>query len=882
MFFLVHAAIGLFSNASGQIDRPVEIGKEQIHNFVTLPLMFDFRPRHILIFLILLLCGMTANAQQELLVRGRVTEFGTNDGMPYVNVYLSGTLSGTITDFEGYYTLRTTTFRDSLTARYLGYKPKSKKVRKTDNTQTIDFQLVKDSKILEGVVIHPGVNPAIRIVQNALDNKKKYNKESLANIHYKSYTKTEADIDNMTKNIRKWKIFKPIVTMYDSMDVLAGDSKANLPVYFSEVVSDVYYQKEPRKKRENVKAIRINFVGKKDGSAASQLTGSDFDNYNFYSENVEVLKKPFLSPLADNAMTFYHYYLIDSVMIGKDFCYKINVVPKNSQDAVFKGYVWIADSTWVVKQIDLEIPKEANFNLVERVHIQQELVPTEAGPWMPARTRILIDYIDITEHFVSMVLKVYQNCSDYVVNQPMPADYFSNVNQFAEDALLKTPATWDTLRTEKLTRLEEMNFNVIDTIRMIPVVKQSVNTLYFLFMGYYTIGPLDFGHYVNLYSYNSYEGDRVRLGFRTNDKFSKDWIFRGYGAYGFRDMAWKYNIQLERIVARFPWTKVGIQYRDDIERVGSSFDFAGGQSIGNANNILYTTSYAFGDLRQFVRKNEARGWAERELKHGFTQRITFQNIRTFPLFPFSFGSDPFSIFQQKNYSITELLFDTRISMGDLFIQNGNERMAFGVSKKPVFDFNYTLGIKQLFGSDFQYHKVSLSVTQRMKWGIIGTTTYVLTAGKVFSQVPYNLIQIHRGNETPFFSSNAFNLMNYSEFVSDEFLEAHIQHYFMGLLFNRIPLIKKLHLREVLSSNAAYGNLSSNNQSFNQNNHFSELNKMPYVELGAGVTNILDVLRFDFIYRATYIDDQYVQRYQAQNPGFSIHNWGIKLSLQFML
>ena len=125
-------------------------------------------------------------------------------------------------------------------------------------------------------------------------------------------------------------------------------------------------------------------------------------------------------------------------------------------------------------------------------------------------------------------------------------------------------------------------------------------------------------------------------------------------------------------------------------------------------------------------------------------------------------------------------------------------------------------------------------------------------------------------------------MNYSEFVSDEFLEAHIQHYFMGLLFNRIPLIKKLHLREVLSSNAAYGNLSSNNQSFNQNNHFSELNKMPYVELGAGVTNILDVLRFDFIYRATYIDDQYVQRYQAQNPGFSIHNWGIKLSLQFML
>ncbi len=844
--------------------------------------MFVYRPRNLIVFLFILLPGITVYAQQELLMKGRVTEYGTNDGMPYVNVYLSGTLTGTTTDFEGYYTLKATGTHDSLTARYLGYRPRSKKIRKTDNIQTIDFQLAKDSKMLEGVVIHPGVNPAIRIVQNALDNKKKYNKESLENIHYKSYTKTEADVDKMTKKIRKWKFFRPVVSMYDSMDIIAGESKANLPVYFSEVVSEVYYQKEPKKKRENVTAIRMNFVGKKDGSAASQLTGSDFDNYNFYSENVEVLKKPFLSPLADNAMTFYHYYLLDSVLIGNNFCYKINVVPKNIQDAVFTGIIWIADSSWVVKQIDLEIPKEANFNLVERVHIQQELVPTAAGPWMPSKTRILIDYVDLTENMVSMVMKIYQNCSDYVVNQPMPEKFYEKYTNFAEDALLKSPATWDSIRSEKLSKLEEMNFTVIDTVRNIPIVKHSVNALYFMFMGYLTVGPVDFGHYINLYSYNSYEGTRLRLGFRTNNKFSKDWILRGYAAYGFLDKGWKYNMQVERIVSRFPWTKVGLQYRDDIERVGSSFNYAGGQTIGNANNILYSTSYAFGDLRQFVRKNEARTWFESELKRGFTERITFQNIRTFPLFPFTYGSDPFSLFQQRDYSITELVFDTRLSMGDLFVQNGNERMSVGVSKKPVFNLNYTVGIKDLIGSDFGYQKVSLSMSQRLKWGILGTTVYSLTAGKVFSPVPYTLLQIHLGNETPFYASNAFNLMNYSEFVSDQFLEAHIQHYFMGLFFNRIPLIKKLHLREVLSCNAAYGNLSSNNQSFNQNNHFSELNKMPYVEVGAGITNIFDFLRVDFIYRATYNDNQYIQQYEAQNNGYAIHPWGIKISAQFML
>jgi hypothetical protein len=844
--------------------------------------MFSSRFNLFCFLVIGLLCGYTAGAQTDYVLHGRVTEFGTNDGMPYVNIYFKGTPTGTTTDFEGYYALKTNIRHDSLTARYLGYQTKCKKLKSTEQVQVVDFQLVKDSRMLESVVIHPGINPALRIVQNAIDNKKKYDKDNLTNIHYKSYTKTEADIDNMTKKIRKWKLFHPLVSMYDSMDVMAGESKANLPVYFAEVVSDVYYQKDPRKKRENVKAIHLNFVGKKDGSAASQLTGSDFDNYNFYAQNVEILKKPFLSPLADNAMSFYRYYLVDSMVIGQNFCYKINVVPKNVHDAAFDGFIWIADSCWVLKQVDLEIPKEANFDLVERVHIQQELTATSAGPWMPSKTRVLIDYIDLTENFVSMVQKVYQSSYDYVVDQPQAAGFYEKVTDFAEDALLKKTAYWDSLRPEPLSKLEDMNFRVIDTVRQLPVIKGLVNTLYFLTMGYVTAGPIDFGHYINAYSYNSYEGTRLRLGFRTNDKLSKSWIFRGYAAYGFQDKGWKYNAQLERIISRFPWTKAGIEYRDDIERVGSTYDYSSGQGIGNANNVLYNTSYVFGDLRQFVRKNEARGWYESELTRGLTEKITFQNIHTFPLFPFSFGNDPFNIFQQHSYSITELVFDTRLSMGDLFIQNGNERMKFGSSKKPVFNLNYTLGIKNLIGGDFEYHKLSLSASQLVKWGILGTTSYSITAGKVFSPVPYTLLEIHRGNETPFYSSNAFNQMNYFEFVSDQFIEAHIQHYFMGLVFNRVPLLKKWNLREVLSCNAVYGSLSANNREFNQNNRFSELNKMPYVEVGAGITNIFDILRFDFIYRATYNSASYIQQYQAQNSGYGIHNWGVKVSLQFML
>lgn len=827
---------------------------------------------------IFLFNSVTSFAQQETIITGHVSEIGTNGGIPFVNIYFKGTLIGTVTDFDGNYSIKTSTPKDSIYVSLIGYKSKAKKVEK-GKTQVINFQLSPEALNLSTIEIRPGINPALRIIRNAQLNKTKYDRDNLTAIQYVSYTKQEADVDNITPKMRRWRLFSPFAAMWDSLDVMVGEeSKANLPVMMSEVISEIYSFKEAEKRHEDVSAVKIKFVGMKDGSAVSQLTGTDFQSYNFCKNNVAIQGKDVLSPIADNAMLFYNYILVDSVMLDSTKCYKIDCHPKNKKDLAYTGYVWITDTTFAIKQLDLGITPEINVNWIDHARIQQVLSPTEAGPWVPSQTRTLVDYTTLTDKFVSMVVKTYNSNLNFVVNKPKEKEFYKSRIQYAENALTQDTAWWRNNRHEALSKLESKSYNMIDTVRNIPFIRKGVNILYFLFTGYKDIGPVDLGHYINVYGYNAYEGTRLKLGFRTNQKFSENWIIRGYGAYGFKDKGFKYNIQLERILTRYPWSKVGIQYRDDIDQIGTNFNYSNNANLGQSQNNLNNTFSQIGNISKLLRIQEARLWYEKDFNPGINTKIIFQNIRTNPLFQVNFG-DQFNIFQTRKYSITEVLLETRISVKERFVQNGTERISFGNNKSPIITFNYTLGIKDVLDGDFNYHKASISFSNRFRMSTLGYSQVFLKAGKVFSKIPYTLLEIPRGNENIFYGNNIFNQMNYFEFVSDQYINAFWQHHFNGLLFNRVPLIKELNLREVIGINMAYGTLSSNNKNFNSNNTFTVMD-IPYFEADLGIENILKFIRIDFLYRLTYNDDFYKKEYEKANPGSRINNWGIKAGFQF--
>ncbi|MCW3072365.1 MAG: carboxypeptidase-like regulatory protein [Bacteroidetes bacterium] len=829
--------------------------------------------------LFLLVLSLQLKAQQETIITGHVTEKGTNAGIPFVNIYFKGTLIGTVTDFDGNYSITTSSPKDSIYISLIGYKSRAKPVKK-GQTQIIDFQLSPEALNLNTVEVRPGINPALRIIKNAQVNKSKYNRDNLNSVQYLSYTKQEADVDNITPKMRRWRLFRPFISMWDSLDVLAGEeSKANLPVMMSEVISEIYSYKEAEKKRENVEAVKIKFVGMKDGSAVSQLTGTDFQNYNFANNTVAIQGKDILSPIADNAMLFYNYYLIDSVFIDSMKCYKVDCRPKNKKDLAYTGTLWITDTTFAIKQLDLEITPDVNMNWIDRARIQEVLIPTSAGPWVPSQTRTIVDYTTITSKFVSMVVRTYNSNRNFVVNQPKQKDFYETSTVYAEDAILKDTAWWRNNRHEQLTKMEAKSYDMIDTVRQIPFIKTGVNVLYFLFSGYKDFGPVDIGHYMQLYSRNQYEGDKIRLGFRTNAKFSKSWIIRGYGAYGFKDHGFKYNLQLERILTRFPWSKAGIQYRDDIDQAGTDFSFSSNMNLGQSPNNLFNFAAGIGPISRLVKKQEARIWYEKDFNIGISSKVTFQNIRTNPLFPVTFG-DQFNIFLQRKYSITEALLDLRYSRKERYVQNGTERISFGNKRSAVISLNYTLGLKDVLNGDFNYHKASLSYSNRFRFATLGYSQVFIKVGKVFSRIPYTLLEIPRGNETYIYASNTFNQMSNFEFVSDQYIEAFLQHHFSGLFFNRIPLLKQYNWREIVGINMIYGTLSNKNKEFNANNYFTVMEDVPYFEADLGVENIFNLIRIDYTYRLTYNDDFYLRDYRKANPGNKISNWGIKIGLQF--
>ena len=823
---------------------------------------------------------------QETIVKGRGTDQATNEAIPFANVKFVGISTGTSADFDGYFTLKTSQRIDSVRVDYLGYKPKSKKV-KIGQVQTINFQMQSNSFGIKEVVVKAGENPAIQIIRDAQKNREKYNKQNIKCYQYENYAKIQIDIDNVSDRVRKRKILKPVITLFDSLEVLAGEEgKANLPMFFSENLSNVYYTSEPvKRKKEIIKASRLNAVGLREGLLTSQFTGNSFEEYNFNQNKIFVFNKEFQSPISDFSLLFYDFYLTDTTYLNGYKCYQIKVKPKNNKDLLFTGYIWITDSTWAIKQVNLEIPKSVNINFLERVQIQQELIPTDAGGWLPVKSRLVVDFADVTKNSIGMIAKIYNSIDSIKVNEPKSNDFYLSPIKLTKDALLKDSTFWDNNRQEQLTKADLNVFSMIDTIKNIPRVKVGVNVFYTIVSGHYTWNKVEVGPYLNMLTYNNIEGYKLRIGGKTNITFSDKWILRGYLAYGLKDQRFKYNMQAERILSRDLWTKVGVQRREDIDQVGIVYNYDESPAFGNEQSSLYNATSQITRYALFNRKTENRVWMERELRKGITSRITLQNIDYKHYFTGVLDSNSAGILQ-KDYTTSEIVLEARFAWNELQVLDNNRRYIVSTPKLPILTFQYVAGVKNVFGSDLNYSRFNVKVNHRLRLGFLGFSKYTFNAGKVFSAAPFTLLQVHRGNQTPFFAGSTFNLMNYNEFISDEYLSLDYSHNFEGLILNRIPLIRKFKWRENVSFRTVYGALSPKNQSAIISKSFSTLSNKPYVEAGFGISSIFKFIRLDFIYRLSYIDRAYEMQYEqlqrnngVSNP-YSISKFGVKASFQF--
>ena len=666
-----------------------------------------------------------------------------------------------------------------------------------------------------------------------------------------------------------------IVDQYDA--VKGEDGQTIIPIFISESVSDVFTQSDPKKKKEIINKTKVSGVGLTDGSFVSQVVGSSFQQYNFYKNYLNILEKDFVSPIADSWKVYYDFYLADSVANGDSHDYRIEFEPRQKQDLAFTGYFWVDGLTYALTQMDATVNKEANLNFIDKIKIQQSYDQLEDNDaWVPSKTRVLIDVDEPTKQTAGMLLKFYSANSDYVVNQPKPSKFFDASIELNEHYMDHDSTFWQKSRPESLTLSEKLSFQLVDSLRVLPVVKTYTEILNILVNGYKKIDKwnIDIGPYLFLYANNNIEGNRFRLGFRTDPGFSKKWILHGYGAYGTRDQKFKYGAGVDYIFSRKPWTVGGFSYSKDLERLGLT-----AESIGS--NTLFGAYSRFGTLRRAYWQEDYSFYLKREIVKGFTGSAQIRHRKFDPLFSFQFLENPElgdASPRKSTYDITELNLETRFAKNETFLQNDNERISMGNGNRPTLTLRYTLGIKNVLNSDFHYHKFALNLKQSFRVGALGRTDYNLTMGYIPSTIPYPLLYTPLGNQSLFYVENAFNLMNYFEFISDQYATLAVEHNFQGFILNRIPAIRKLKWRMLATGKVFYGGVSQSNKDFipstdaigNPIPTFNYLGNTPYVELGYGVDNIFKFGRVDFVHRLTYLN----------NPNVS--PFAIKISFWFNL
>jgi len=810
----------------------------------------NFLKRKFYLLLLLLVCSSKFSLAQETKVYGKVVDAATLEPLPFVNIIFKSINVVAATDFEGKYSISTTQKADSLIFSFIGYNKITRAVKK-GVSQEMNVAMTQGIALAE-IEVKPGENPAHRVLRKIIANKDNNDRKKLDAYEYEVYNKIEFDLNNVGEDLKKSKLLKPFAFVFDNIDSSNVQEKPCLPVFMTESMSDFYYRRSPKVKNEIIKASKVTGL---ENNSVSQFMGDMYQNVNIYDNTILVFGKSFVSPISDNALLFYKFYLIDSMVIDGHKCYQLQFKPKRKQELTFTGNLWAADTTFGIIQIEMSISDDANINYITSTNVVQKYIFVDST-WMLHKDRLVIDFNPYPiEQKKKEVMGIYgrktTSYANFVINKPRPDTFYSLKENLKinEDAIKKDDAYWQKHRHDSLSKNEIQIYKMVDTLQSLPIYKTWVDVIQLFVSGYKVTRNFEYGPYYNMISYNTIEGPRLRFGGRTSNQFSKWYELSGYVAYGTRDEKLKYMLGIRTFISKKPRTMMGMYFKNDNEILGQS------QNGFTTDNIL-ASFLRVSPLRNLTNVRQLDTYIEREWFPGFSSKLNFVNRKMFPLadFKYDYYKSENEIGIKDFLTTSEFRFQTRFAYDEKFLDGAFTRTSLG-TKYPIVQLQYTMGIKDLFFSDFSYHKMVLRLDDRIRINPIGYFDYALQYGKIWGRLPYPLMELHGGNETYVFDIYAYNAMNYYEFVSDEYASASIEHHFDGFFLNRIPLMRKLKWREVAGMKALIGTVNDKNRDvLIFPNHLYALTRGPYMEANIGVENIFKIFRLDGVWRLSYLDN----------------------------
>jgi hypothetical protein len=826
-----------------------------------------------------MIAGALYTYGQTTIIRGEVKDAKTGQPLQLITIAVSGTEQGVNTNNNGQYQLSINGTYTQIQASAIGYKTVVKNII-PGREQTLNFALSTESKELTEVTVKAGKkpkyrnkdNPAVELIRQVIAHKKYNRVEGYDYAEYKQYEKMVISLSDLSDKFKNKRIFKNFQFLFITQDSTAMGGQNMLPLYMDEKLSDNYFRKNPDTRKQVITAQKQvkydeNFI---DNQGLNTYFNRMYQDIDIYDNNIMLLSNEMLSPIADNAPTFYKFFITDTIKDQNPQLIELSFTPRNKTDLLFQGHLYVTmDGNYAVENAVLTVNKNINLNFVRQMQASLQFEKNEGGRYHLSNSDLKIDFGLNKNKGGGIYGERAVAIKNFVINQPRDKkDYEGPSVVVAPEAEDKNDVFWQVNRMDTLTAAESNIYKNIDSLQVIPSVKRTMDIVTLLFAGYKNFGWFEMGPVNSFYSFNPVEGFRLRLGGRTTPNLSKRYYFETYGAYGFKDDRFKYFFSTtyslnDKSIYRFPQNYVRASFEHDTKIPGQELQFV------QEDNFLL--SFKRGDNDLWLYNDIFKLDYVHEFNSHFSYKFEFQNWNQNPAGELHFINDvngaPNNVSHIRS---TQLSTELRYAPYEKFYQGKLYRTPIP-DKYPIFTLRYDQTFGGVLGGEYHYSNITADISKRFYLSQLGYTDVTVEGSNIFGQAPFPLLDIARANQTYAFQFQSYNLMNFLEFASDHYASLNIDHSFNGFFFNKIPLLEKLKWREVVNFKGLWGGIRDQN---NPSLHpdllrfpvdgagtpiTNALGSTPYIEGSVGVSNIFKILRVDYVRRFTYLDHPDVAR-----------------------
>ena len=762
------------------------------------------------LFLILLILAgavLRTSGQEVFSVAGKVIDEKTKAPLAFVNIIVnSNNFNGGTTDIDGRFRLSSPGKINTLTLSYVGYLPKVYPIG--TRTENLLIQMSQKDIELKEVEILPGVNPAHRIIQNAIDNRENNDPEKLKSFSYTSYDKTIFTVENDTATVSKPgdTLRRPsgaglsieFTTARDSVmnDTAKMDSAQRwmqklLSQQYLFLMENVTKRKFLYPDRNYNQVVATRMSGFKDPMFVFLTT--QIQSFSFYNPFITILQSTYVNPISGGSLSKYFFKIEDTTFTGKDTMYIISFRPrKGTNFDGMKGVITINSDKWAIQNVIAE-PAAAGGGI--QIRIQQMYEQVDGEHWFPVQMNTDVTFAQLQIGKSKAIARGRSYIKDIVLNPEMVRSEFNHLDiEVDKLATERKEDYWNQYRTDSLTQRDRKTYQVIDSIGKAANFDKMATTFQTLMSGRIPYKFLDFD-LNRILGYNTYEGLILGLGIHTNDKLSPWFKVGGFYQYSFAVYRSKYGGDASFLINR----------RNDVTVAGGySLDFVPSGTVsfpndyrstlsGNWEQLLYTkldlTENAFISgtfrLRKYLLVNAGLS-------------TSFKKSRSFD-FAEQYG---IGTVLQNEFHFTELTAGFKWAYGEKFLQTIKNKISLGTSF-PIVWLQYTHGIKGFLNGQYDFNRVDLRVRKTFKIKYLGKLSFQFDAGYIDRAIPAT--NLYFGNASyrmvTLYAPNTFGTMWMNEFLSDKYLSLYLYHDFGYLLFKGK---KWFHPEFALSQNIGFG------------------------------------------------------------------------------